>query len=229
MVEPDPHQGQPVHTAGKPLEEAQAAMILVHGRGATARDILHLTNDLDHDGFSYIAPQAASNTWYPHRFLAPLEHNQPYLSSALAAIERVLTQVEAAGIARDRVLIGGFSQGACLAAEFVVRHAGSYGGLFVLSGGLIGPPGTTWQSDGRLERVPIFLGCGTADPHIPLDRVQETANVCRGMGAEVTERIYPGMGHMINQDELDYVRGMMRAIISGDRRSGAARTTSASP
>jgi predicted esterase len=229
MVEPDPHQGQPVYTAGQLLEEAKAAMILLHGRGATAHDILNLASDLNHDGFSFIAPQAAGNTWYPHRFLAPLEYNEPFLSSALAAIERALTQVEAAGISRDRVLIGGFSQGACLAAEFVVRHAGSYGGLFVLSGGLIGPPGTTWQSDGRLERVPIFLGCGTADPHIPLDRVQETANVFRGMGAEVTERIYPGMGHMINQDELNHVRGMMQAITSGDRRSGAARTTSASP
>jgi len=229
MVEPDPHQGQPVYTAGQPLEEAQAAMILIHGRGATARDILQLAGDLHHDGFAYIAPQAAGHTWYPYRFLAPLEHNEPFLSSALAYIERMFTQVEAAGISRDRVILGGFSQGACLAAEFVVRHAGRCGGLFVLSGGLIGPPGTTWPSDGRLERVPIFLGCGTADPHIPLDRVQETALVFRGMGAEVTERIYPGMGHMINQDELDYVRDMMQAITSGDRRSGAALTRQASP
>lgn len=229
MSEPDPHRDQPVYTAGQPPEKAQAAMILIHGRGATARDVLRLADDLDHEAFSYIAPQAAGNTWYPYRFLAPPEHNEPFLLSALAAIERVLTQVEAAGIARDRVLIGGFSQGACLAAEFVVRHVGGCGGLFVLSGGLIGPPGTTWPSEGRLDRLPVFVGCGTVDPHIPLERVQETVLVFRGMGAEVTERIYPGMGHMINQDELDHVRGMMRAIISGERRSGPAPTMPVSP
>jgi predicted esterase len=212
----DPHLGQPVYTAGQPLEEAQAAMVLIHGRGATAPDILRLAGDLHHDGFAYIAPQAAGNTWYPQRFLAPLEQNEPFLSSALAAIERALVQVETAGISTDRVIIGGFSQGACLAAEFVARHTGCCGGLFVLSGGLIGPPGTVWQYNGRLDRLPVFLGCGTADPHVPLDRVYETARVFRDMGAEVTQRIYPDMGHMINQDEIDHVRDMMRAVSAGD-------------
>jgi predicted esterase len=212
----DPHLGQPVYTAGQPLEEAQAAMVLIHGRGATAPDILRLADDLHHDGFAYIAPQAAGNAWYPQRFLAPLEQNEPFLSSALAAIERVLAHGEAAGISKDRVIIGGFSQGACLAAEFVARHAGCCGGLFVLSGGLIGPPGTVWQYPGRLDRLPVFLGCGTADPHVPLDRVHETARVLRDMGAEVTERTYPGMGHMINQDEIDHVRDMMRAVSADD-------------
>jgi predicted esterase len=216
VSEPDPHRDQPVYTAGQPLAEAQAVIVLIHGRGATAPDILQLAGDLHHDGFAYIAPQAAGNAWYPHRFLAPLEQNEPFLSSALATIERMLAQVEAAGISRDRVIIGGFSQGACLAAEFVARHAGCCGGLFVLSGGLIGPPGTVWQYDGRLDRLPVFLGCGTADPHVPLDRVHETARVLRDMGAEVTERIYPDMGHMINQDEIDHVRDMMRAVSASD-------------
>jgi predicted esterase len=225
----DPHLGQPVYTAGQPLEEAQAAMVLIHGRGATAPDILRLAGDLHHDGFAYIAPQAAGNTWYPQRFLAPLDQNEPFLSSALAAIERALAQVQSAGISEDRAIVGGFSQGACLAAEFVARHAGCCGGVFVLSGGLIGPPGTVWQYNGRLERLPVFLGCGTADPHIPLERVYETARVFRGMGAEVTERIYPDMGHMINQDEIDHVRDMMRAISAGDHTGTSTITAQQGP
>ncbi len=152
------HQGQPVYTAGKALTEAKGALILVHGRGATAQSILALGNELAHPDLAYLAPQAAGNTWYPHSFLMPLAQNEPYLSSALQRIGEVVAQIEAAGIQTERIILGGFSQGACLASEFVARNARRYGGLLVFSGGLIGPPGTPRDYAGSLADTPIFLG-----------------------------------------------------------------------
>ena len=212
MADQGPHQGQKLYTAGKPLAEARAAMILVHGRGATAPSILELAQVLHHKDLAYLAPQAAGNTWYPYSFLSPIEQNEPGLSSGLQAIADVLAQVEAAGIPAEKVIIGGFSQGACLASEFAARHARQYGGLLVFSGGLIGPPGTPRHYPDSLEGTPVFLGCSTSDFHIPEERVHETAAVFEKMGAEVTKRLYPNMGHTIIQDEIDEVQKIVQAV-----------------
>jgi predicted esterase len=208
-----PHQGQPVLIAGEPLESAQAAMVMLHGRGASAEDILSLASELDRPGFAYLAPQATGNTWYPQSFLAPIEANEPWLSSALAVIDAVIAHVAAAGIAPERVMLLGFSQGACLSLEYVARHARRYGGVAGLSGGLIGPDGTPRDYQGSLAGTPVFLGCSDVDYHIPVERVHETADVLRRLGGEVTERIYPGMGHTVNQDEVAFVQAMMAALV----------------
>jgi len=206
------HEGQPVFMAGQPLETAQAAMILVHGRGASAQSILTLAEDLPHPGFAYFAPQAHDYTWYPNRFMEPLETNEPYLSSALQLLANLVTHIEAAGIPAERIVIGGFSQGACLSAEFVARNARRWGGLFVLSGGLIGPDGTPRDYPGSLDGTPAFIGCGDRDLHIPQERVHETAAVLEQLGGQVVERIYPGMGHQINQDELEHLRQLIALV-----------------
>lgn len=210
----DPHRDQPLLTAGVPLAEAQAALILVHGRGSSAESIMQLTGPLAVDGYAYLAPQAAGHTWYPYPFLAPLEQNEPHLSSALAAVGRTVQHVIGAGITPERIVIGGFSQGACLATEFVVRGGQPYGGLFAFSGGVIGPPGTAWDFAGSLAPMPAFVGCSDSDPHIPLARVHDTTRVLQRLGAHVTERIYPGMAHTIIQDEIDHVLQIMRAALS---------------
>ncbi len=194
---PDVHAGQPLRHAGRPLAEAGAAMILVHGRGATAESILELADYLPHPQMAYLAPQAAGQTWYPHSFLAPVPQNEPYLSSALARLEGLL-----AGIPPERVVWVGFSQGACLAAEFVARHGQRYGGVLLFSGGLIGPPGTPRDYEGTLAGTPVLLGCSDRDAHIPLARVEETAEVLARLGAAVDKRIYPCLGHTINDDEI---------------------------
>lgn len=202
----NPHQGQPVLTAGRPLTQARAAMILVHGRGADAASILTLAAELPQPDLAYLAPQAAGYTWYPYSFLAPLAHNEPGLSSGLQALGEVVAQVEAAGLPASAIFLGGFSQGACLTLEFVARHPRRYAGVFGFSGGLIGPPGTPRHYPGSLAGTPIFLGCSDVDSHIPLARVQETDAVLRQSGGAVETRIYPGLGHTINQDEIAYVR-----------------------
>jgi predicted esterase len=207
-----PHQGQELYTAGKTLAEAGAAMILVHGRGATAPSILELAQLLHHKELAYLAPQASGNTWYPYSFLNPIHQNEPGLSSGLQAIGEVLAQVKVAGIPAEKVIISGFSQGACLASEFVARNPQRYGGLLVFSGGLIGPPGTPRTYAGSLDGTPIFLGCSTADFHIPEERVHESAAVFERMGAEVTKRLYPNMGHTIIQDEIDEAQKIVQAV-----------------
>lgn len=206
------HEGQPVLTSGRPLAEAKAAMILIHGRGATAESILGLAAELPHPQFAYLAPQAARYTWYPYSFLSPIELNEPWLSSALSVIGGLVAQVEEAGIPAEHIVIGGFSQGACLASEFVARHARRYGGLFAYSGGLIGPDGTPRDYEGSLDGTPVFLGCSDVDPHIPLERVKLSAEVLGNLGGRVTERIYQGMGHMVNQDEIEAVREMLKLL-----------------
>ena len=198
-----PHQGQKTYNAGKSLAEAGAAMILLHGRGATAPSILELAQLLHSEDMAYLAPQASGNTWYPHSFLNPIEQNEPGLSSGLQAIDEVLAQIEAAGISAEKVIFSGFSQGACLASEFVARNARRYGGLLVFSGGLIGPPGTPRNYAGSLDGTPVFLGCSTTDFHIPEERVHESAAVFEKMGAEATKRLYPNMGHTIIQYEIE--------------------------
>ena len=199
---PDVHAGQPLRHAGRPLAEAGAAMILVHGRGATAESILELADYLPQPQMAYLAPQAAGQTWYPYSFLAPIAQNEPYLSSALARLEGVLADVTAAGIPPARIVWAGFSQGACLAAEFVARHAQRYGAVLLFSGGLIGPPGTPRDYEGTLAGTPVLLGCSDRDAHIPLARVEETAEVLARLGAAADKRIYPRLGHTINDDEI---------------------------
>jgi predicted esterase len=208
-----PHQGQPVRHSGEPLTRASAAMVMVHGRGGTADDILTLSDELAVSGFAYLAPQAAGNTWYPFSFLSPIEQNEPGISSGLAAITDLLATIVRARIPPERTMLLGFSQGACLSLEFTARAARRYGGVAGLSGGLIGPEGTPRDYSGSLAGTPIFLGCSDVDPHIPAPRVIETATVLRRLGGEVDMRLYPGMGHTINEEEIEAVREMMRRVI----------------
>lgn len=211
----DLHGRQPVLSAGQPLGRARAAMIMLHGRGAGAQDILGLADALAHPGFAYLAPEAAGGSWYPYGFLSPIEHNEPYLSSALETIAGLLQNLEEAGMGAKQTMLLGFSQGACLALEFAARHARRYGGVAALSGGLIGPEGTSWDSRGSLSGTPILLACSDHDPHIPRDRVLESADVLRRMGGNVTARLYPELGHTINEDELRRVRAMMDELTPG--------------
>ena len=208
-----PHQHQPVRTAGTPLNGARAAMVMVHGRGATAESILSLVRALGRPDFAYLAPQAAGNTWYPHSFMAPIPDNEPGISSGMQAIGDVLDQTAAARIPPERTMLLGFAQGACLASEFVARHARRYGGLAVLSGGLIGPDGTPRDYQGSLDGTPVFLGCSDVDFHIPQERVEDSAEVLRRLGAAVQMRLYPGMGHLVNEDEITQVQRMMDALL----------------
>jgi predicted esterase len=208
----DPHRGQPIVAAGVSLADARAAAIMIHGRGASAQDILGLAAYLDSNDVAYLAPQAAGFTWYPHSFLNPLEDNQPYLDSALSLIGALLAEVVAAGLPPEKILLLGFSQGACLATEFVARNARRYGGLAVLSGGLIGPPETPRDYPGTLDGTPVFLGCGVPDPHIPKSRVEESAEALTSLGARVDLKFYPGMGHTVIDDELIAVREILAGL-----------------
>src|SRR5690349_17003637 len=169
------HIDQPVYSAGVELEKASAVMILLHGRGATAQDILSLSTHLTQPGLAFLAPQAEGYTWYPNRFIFPIEQNEPYLSSALKTIGKIVHEVETHGIPADKIFIGGFSQGACLASEYVIRNPKRYGGLVAFSGGYIGPLSVKRQPEGNLDQMPVFLGCSDIDPHIPLQRVKETS------------------------------------------------------
>jgi predicted esterase len=208
-----PHHGQPIVIAGEPLEQARAAMVLAHGRGASASDILTIPAEVAQSGFVYLAPQAAGNTWYPNRFMEPIASNEPWLTSALATLEGCLALLEQAGFLPERTILLGFSQGACLMTEFVARHARRYGGIVGFSGGLIGPDGTPRDYPGSFAGTPAFLGCSDVDPHVPKERVQETAEVFQRLGAQVTLRLYPGMGHTVNADELAHLRRMMQALL----------------
>ena len=219
MKKPDqllqgPHQGQPIRMAGEPISRAQAALLMVHGRGASAEDILSLANELDQPGFAYLAPQAAENTWYPNRFLVPLAENEPWLSSALGFVADVFDEIIDAGIRPERIMLLGFSQGACLTLEFAARNARRYGGIVGLSGALIGPEDAPRDYAGSLSGTPIFLGCSDVDPHVPRERVDQAAEVLGRLGGEVTKRFYPNMDHSVNQDEINGVRGMMQALLT---------------
>lgn len=208
-----PHQGQTVLEAGEPLATARAAMILVHGRGASAVDIMTLGAELMHPGFAYLAPQAVGYAWYPNPFTAPLADNEPYLSSALEVVGSLLASIEKT-IPAGRIILLGFSQGACLTLEFAARHARRYGGVVGLSGGLIGPDGTPRDYPGTFDGTPVFLGCSDVDPHIRKDRVVEAEDVYKRMHADVTMRLFTGMGHTVNVDEIQAVRKIVAAVAS---------------
>jgi phospholipase/carboxylesterase len=203
-----PHAGQPVLHHGPPIAQARRVAILIHGRGASADDILGLVPELGTNDVAYLAPQAAGHTWYPYSFLSPIPQNEPGITSALGVIARLADSTD---LGSERVVILGFSQGACLALEFAARNPRRYAAVVALSGGLIGPPGTPRDYPGSLEGTPVFIGCSDIDPHIPLERVRESAEVFRRMGAAVDERIYRGMGHTINEDELNAVRAFVVA------------------
>jgi phospholipase/carboxylesterase len=199
----------PAVYAGLPLREAQAALILVHGRGAGAADILSLAPELSLEGFALIAPQASQNTWYPFSFLAPTAQNEPGLSDGLARIGSLAQEALDAGIAEERIFFLGFSQGACLSVEYAARQARRYGGVFVLSGGLIGDRLEPGRYAGDFGGTPVFMGCSDPDSHIPRARVEESAALLRQMGAAVDLRIYPQMGHTIIKDEVDAVNRLL--------------------
>ena len=203
-------------TAGARLGESALVAILVHGRNAGPENILDLAARLERPGVTYLAPAAASRTWYPFSFMASVASNEPYLSSALSVLRGLVAEVENAGVSHDRIVLMGFSQGACLATEFAIRHASRFAGVVAFSGGAIGEPGTVWDESARFDGTPIFFGCSDVDAHVPAVRVRESAEVCARMGAEVTTRIYPGMGHLINDDEIEWAQQLFD-------RAGAVR------
>lgn len=211
-----PHQQQNPVTKGAEPGKADGAMILIHGRGATAESILMLTDELGENNLHFVAPQAYQFQWYPHSFLAPTERNEPGLSSGLQAIFDMIEDLEANGMAKDKIILLGFSQGACLASEFVARHPARYGGLIALSGGLIGETVSGQNYSGSLDGTPCFLGCSDIDPHIPVERVHQSEKILDDLGAKVTKKIYPGMGHTVNRDEIDQVKKMIQKVKSNE-------------
>lgn len=208
-----PHQGEPTLTAGTDLEDAEAAVVLAHGRGATARGILGMAGEFDVDGVAYLAPQAARNEWYPQSFLAPVEANEPGRSSGLRALDDAVGRAVDAGVPHERIVLGGFSQGACLATEYVARNPRRYGGVIAFSGGLIGEE-LAEEYPGDLAGTPVFLGCSDVDPHIPEERVVATRDALDSMGADVDMRLYEGMGHTVSQDEVSAAREIMADLVA---------------
>ncbi|HMB51865.1 MAG TPA: alpha/beta fold hydrolase [Thermoanaerobaculia bacterium] len=218
----DPHGGQGVAAFGRRPEEASAAVILVHGRGATAESMLGLAQPLGHaDEVAFLAPQAAGHSWYPYSFLAPLDKNEPHLSSALGVLERLVAGLEQRGVARERIVLAGFSQGACLASEYAARHARRWGGVAAFTGGLLGPEGTPREYQGDFAGTPVYLGSGDPDPHVPWKRVEESAAVFQRLGAEVTARRFPGMPHTVNDEEVGWLRDLLAGLTGPERQQGA--------
>ncbi|WP_089649707.1 alpha/beta hydrolase [Halobacterium hubeiense] len=211
MTDADPHAGQPVESRGPALEDADSAVILLHGRGARAQGMLGFADDLPSEGTAFVAPQAARATWYPNSFLEPTEENEPWFNSALGLVNDVFEDVTE-HVPAERVALLGFSQGACLGSELLARNPREYGGFVAFSGGLHGPEGTTYDYDGDLDGTPVFLGCSDRDPHIPEERVHETRDAFEAMDADVTERIYEGMGHTVNQDELEHAADIVGGL-----------------
>lgn len=203
--------GQRVLQAGETLASARAAMILLHGRGATAEDIMTIASEVQAPGWIYLAPQASGNAWYPNPFTAPIEDNEPYLSAALDMISNLVARAEA-NLPAHRIMLVGFSQGACLALEWAARNARHYGAIAGLSGGLIGPDGSPRDYPGDFDQAPVFLGCSDVDPFIRKDRVEEAARVFEAMHAKVDLRFYAGMAHLVSEDEIAVVRELVARI-----------------
>jgi len=210
-----PHAGQPVMTFGPPLQRARAAVIAVHGRNATPRNILDLAPLIGNDAVRFVAPAAEGGTWYPNGFMFPIGQNEPGITSGISVVHALIDELVAGGIATERIVLMGFSQGACLSSTAAQRRPARYGGLLLFSGALIGPPGTAWNEDGDFAGTPVFLGCSDVDGHIPADRVRESAALFERMGANVTMRLYPGMGHTVNEDEITFARDLLRTLADG--------------
>jgi phospholipase/carboxylesterase len=190
-------------TAGKALDDANKALVMLHGRGGTAEDILSMSQYLNVKDYALIAPQATNNSWYPYSFLAPPVQNEPWLTSALALLKDVVSDINIKGVALENIYFIGFSQGACLTLEFVTRNAGRYGGMAAFTGGLIGDKIYNENYIGNFFGMPVFIGTSNPDPHVPVERVYATTNILKNMNADVTEKIYNNMGHTINEDEID--------------------------
>jgi predicted esterase len=205
----DPHRGQPIVHRGPDPAAARLTAILVHGRNASASNILTIADDLGVADVAFLAPDASGHTWYPYSFLKPLVDNEPGLTSALGVLDSIVNDLQRRGIAADRIAILGFSQGACLTLEYAARHARRYAALAGFSGGVIGPDGTPRNYAGTMDGTPVFLGCSDVDPHIPLARVHETAGIFRQLNAAVDERIYPGMGHLVSREEIQVARSLL--------------------
>jgi phospholipase/carboxylesterase len=215
-----PHAGQPILRTGADAGSARAAMIMIHGRNAAPPNILELAPVLRRPDFLYMAPAAADGTWYPYSFMVPRERNEPGISSGLHVIESLVTDLMTQGFASHQIMLLGFSQGACLTSEFAIRHPRRYGGVIALSGGLIGEPGTTWDDvTASLADTPVFLGCSDVDSHIPAERVLETEAVFRRLGADVTRKLYPGMGHTVIPDEIEIVQKTMDSVLAVGRKT----------
>jgi phospholipase/carboxylesterase len=211
----EPHGSQTAQAFGANPKDAKAAIIMIHGRGAGPRDILSIAPALERPDFTCIAPAAAEGAWYPNSFMAPRATNEPGISSGLSVIEALVTGLMSRGIVAHKIVLLGFSQGACLASEFCVRHPRRYGGLLALSGGLIGAPGTTWDDvTTSLDAMPVFLGCSDIDPHIPKERVIESDAVFTRLGARVTRTLYEGMGHLVNDDEIVECRKVLDEVLA---------------
>lgn len=211
----DIHSGMPVLFAGARIKNASLAVILLHGRGATAQSMLPLVEAIRVANTAFLIPQAALNRWYPQSAFSPIEANQPDLSSALGVITGLVKQARENGLSDQQIMFGGFSQGACLASEYAARNAARYAGLFVLSGALIGPKGTPREYPGSFEGMPVFIGGSDVDPWVSHDLMENTASVFRKIGAQVDFRTYPGMAHTVNQDEIDCVRALIDNALSG--------------
>jgi predicted esterase len=213
------HRVEDTITASAPKERAKAAVILVHGRGATPESMFPLAEAFGRDDILYLAPRASGNTWYPNSFLAPIEANEPWLSSALSLIGALVAQLERDGFASGRIGILGFSQGACLTCEFAARNTRRYGMIAALTGGVIGPPGMSRNYPGSLDGTPVFMGSSDVDPHVPLQRLNETRDVFTKLGAKVDMRIYPRMGHTVNDDEVKAVRTLLAGLATAESRT----------
>jgi phospholipase/carboxylesterase len=213
-VPPPPHGGQPIVTMGRPLGEGRIVMIMTHGRGAAPKNILDLVPALQHPDVTYLAPAASGGTWYPLSFMAPIEQNEPGITSGIAVVHALIADAVAHGVPSGRIVLLGFSQGACLMVTAAHRRPARYGGVIVYSGGLIGPPGTSWPSEGSFHSTPVFFGCSDNDAHVPEERVRASAAVLERMGAAVTTRIYPGMGHLVNEAEMAFTRELLAHLAS---------------
>ncbi len=204
------HNSNNIVIKGTPLETAQKAMLMLHGRGASAQDILSLTDYLEREDCAYIAPQATQSTWYPYSFMAPIEANEPGLSSALEVIGSIVARLhDEFNFAYENIFLLGFSQGACLTLEYVARNPQRFGGVFGLSGGLIGPENQLPEYTGELNQMPVFLGCSDVDPHIPKARVLESEQVFKGLNANVVTKLYKNFPHSVNDDEIEIVSNIL--------------------
>lgn len=209
----DPHADQPILTAGADPADADVAVVLVHGRGATARGMLGFADEFDREGVHYVAPQAQRGTWYPNSFMAPAESNEPYYESAVAHVDRAVEQArETTGLPTEKLVLTGFSQGACLLSSYVATHPTRYGGVVLLSGGFVGPEGTDFRFEGSLDGTPVMLGVSDDDPHIPLSRAEETAEELDRMGADVRFDVYEGRGHGVFPEEVEYARDLLDSL-----------------
>ncbi|SPE42552.1 Phospholipase/Carboxylesterase [Candidatus Sulfopaludibacter sp. SbA3] len=204
--------------SGHALKGAAGAVILLHGRGGSVEDILSLSQEFDLPQFAWLTPEAAGRTWYPYSFLSPIQQNEPWLTAALDKVKRTVEDARRTGIPLDKIVIAGFSQGACLATEFVARNAARYGGLIAFTGGLIGPPGTEFSYAGSLAGTPAFFGSGDPDPHVPWPRVQESASVVSRLGAQVVLKRYPGLPHTVSREEIEEARRLIASIQPDPRR-----------